>query len=385
VTASPGESVQAAPRSRVPRPATLVTNALVASGFVPVWIAAALLLLVAAIVAPETLQSGSFSSLLPLMTFLAVAAVGQMLVIMTGGIDLSIPGTLTLVANLIVGVSAGAGGNLGLSILICFACAAAIGLVNGVLVGVAQLNPLIVTLALGQILLGVATWYASTLANESSVPGSLSSFATDRFLGVSLIFWVGVGITLLLALFLRYTAVGRRFQAVGANPRAAWIAGVHVRRHIVFAYVAASVLYAAAGLLLAGFIRFPSLDLGDPYLLGPIAAVVIAGASLAGGQASVTSTWVGAFALTLLSQILQVLGLSTAWQLVVFGIAIVGGMVVSGDRIVGVVGALMQRPALRVRVGGSGPDSPDSLERRHRGEHGTAVGSAGADRLGSRE
>jgi ribose transport system permease protein len=110
-------------------------------------------------------------------------------------------------------------------------------------------------------------------------------------------------------------------------------------------------LYGTAGILLAGFIRSPSIDLGDPYLLGPIAAVVIGGASLAGGLASVTSTWVAAFALTVLSQMLRVLGLTTAWQYLVYGIAIAAGMVISGDRIVGVLGGALQRPRFQEWIG----------------------------------
>jgi ribose/xylose/arabinose/galactoside ABC-type transport system permease subunit len=126
-----------------------------------------------------------------------------------------------------------------------------------------------------------------------------------------------------------------------------------VQRYVVCAYVAAAVLYGVAGILLAAFIRSPSIDLGEPYLLGPIAAVVIGGASLAGGLASVTSTWVAAFALTLLSQMLRVLGLTTAWQYAVYGAAIAGGMVISGERIVGVFGGLLQRERVRAWIGPS--------------------------------
>jgi ribose transport system permease protein len=351
------------PRPRVDL-ASLVSRLLVGAGFVPVWLATAALFVVAAIISSETLGHDSLSTILPLMTFLAIAGLGEMLVIMTGGIDLSIPGTFTLVANLAVGVNGGSNSKLAATVVICLAWSALIGLINGFLVGVARLNPLIVTLAVGQILLGVSSWYAKGIANESSVPSGLSAFATDRWLGISPIFWIGIMLTVLLALFLRYTIVGRRFQAVGANPRAAWIAGVHVRGYVIFAYVVASVLYGAAALLLAGFIKFPTLDLGNPYLLGPIAAVVIGGASLAGGLASATSTWTAAFALTLLSQMLQVLGLSTAWQLVVFGAAITGGMIISGDRIVGAVGALMQRPGVRERIGLRDVTTNDTNERR---------------------
>jgi ribose transport system permease protein len=318
-------------------------HVLVGSGFVPPWIVLGALFILAAVIAPDTLSGNSLSAVLPLMTVLALAGLGEMLVIMTGGIDLSIPGTMTLVAYLVIGFSNGSNGGLAGAILLCLLCAGAVGLVNGILVGFARLNPLIVTLAIGQIVLGFATSYANGLTAESAVPSDLSGLATNRFLHVSWIFWIGAAITILLSLSLRYLAVGRRFQVAGANPRAAWMNGIHVRGYVLLAYVGASVLFAAAGLLLAALINNPSLDIGSPYLLGPIAAVVIGGASLAGGLASVTSTWAAAFALTLLSQILRVLGLSTALQYVAYGVAIAVGMVISGDRIVGLLGGVRQR------------------------------------------
>lgn len=321
----------------------LVGGVLVGAGFVPVWLATAALVIVAAIIAPGTLSGESFSAVLPTMTFLVVAALGQMLVVMTGGIDLSIPGVVVLVANVIVGVSEGQDDRLALALVVGLALAAGIGLVNGLLVSVFKLNALIVTLAMGLITLGMATRYASEIANESAVPPALSSWAADRYLGLSSLFWVGLALTLALALFLRRTVVGRRFQAIGANTRAAWVAGLGVRRYVTAAYVVAALLFGATGILLAGFLRNPSLDLGSPYLLGPLAAVVIGGASLAGGVASATSTFAAAFALTLLSQMLRVLGLSTALQYVVYGAAIAAGMILSGDRIVSGVGRLALR------------------------------------------
>lgn len=356
----------------------LVTRVLVSSGFIPIWIGTGALFVVAAIIAPETLQSNSWSVVLPLASFLAIAALGEMLVIMTGGFDLSIPGVMVLAANVVVGVADGSDDRLAVAILVCLGSSALIGLVNGVLAGVLRLNPLIVTLATGQIVLGLAISYAAGIANESAVPRAFSQWATKRVFGVSWIFWVGVMLTVLIALFLRTTTAGRRFQAVGANPRAAWIGGIHVRSHVVSAYVAAGMLYGGAGVLLAAFIRSPSLDLGGPYLLGPIAAVVIAGASLAGGLASVTSTWVAAFALTLLSQMLRVLGLSTALQFVVFGAAIVGGMVISGDRIVAVFGGLLQRPSVGAFLGAGEDELADADEGRDSFEGSSAAVQTGA-------
>jgi ribose transport system permease protein len=326
------------------RYAPFLTSALVASRFAPVWLATGALAIVAAIIAPDALQSTSWAFVLPYMTILAVAALGQMLVVMHAGIDLSTPGVMFFGGTLIVGVGDGSNHRLAIAILTCLGLGAGVGLANGVLVGVLRLNPLIVTLAVGQIVLAWGVKYSRGVVEGGNVPEALSSWASNKPLGVSAVFWTGAGLTLLVALALRYTAAGRRFQAVGANPRAAWMAGIRVRTHVVFAYVAAGTLYAAAAALLAG-VRI-SIDpaFGAEYLLAPIAAVVIAGASLAGGLASATSTWVAALALTLLTQMLRILGLSTAMQFVVFGAAILVGMLVSGDRVAAVLGRVL-RPA----------------------------------------
>jgi ribose transport system permease protein len=155
-----------------------------------------------------------------------------------------------------------------------------------------------------------------------------------RILGVSAIFWVGLGLTIVVSVVLRYTAVGRRFQLVGANPVASGVVGVRVNLNQILVYVVAAVLYAIAGLALAGLIRRPGLYAGSEYLLAPIAAVVIGGASLTGGLASPFSTFAAAFFLTGLNQLMLTIGLPTSLQLVVFGLVIIGGMLVSGDRII---------------------------------------------------
>jgi ribose transport system permease protein len=324
-----------------PAPSSLITSIVIASRYIPVWIAIVLLLLVASLVAPATLTRVSFSAVLPLSSFLAITALGQMLVIMTGGIDLSTPGTMTIAAMTLVGVAAGSDDRLALAIATALAVSCLIGLVNGFFVGVLKLNPLIVTLAVGQLVNGAAIAYSENVTKEAAVPELFSAWITSQFLGANWIFWTAVIFTLSLVLLFRYTEIGRKFQAVGANPHAAWIVGIRVNTYIVFAYVIASLFYGLGGILLAGFIRSPSLTLGVPYLLGPVAAVVIGGASLTGGLASATSTWAAAFFLTLLSQMLRVLGLPSSLQFVVFGVAIVGGMIISGDRIVTVIENLL--------------------------------------------
>ena len=322
-----------------------VSSAVSAARFLPVWLAAAALVVIAAFVAPAALQSTSWSYVLPLATVLAIAALGQMLVVMNAGIDLSTPGVISFGGNLIAGVGAGSDHKLPVAILACLGVGVLVGLVNGVLVGLLRLNPLLVTLAVGQIVLAWSSKYSrDVVTNQPNVPGGLSSWATAKPLGISSVFWTGAALTLAVALILRYTTAGRRFQAVGANPKAAWMAGLHVRTHVVLAYTAAGTLYAVAAVLLAGVSIGIDPAFGSSYLLAPIAAVVIAGASLSGGLASATSTWVAALALTLLTQMLVIMGLSTAMQFIVFGAAIIAGMVVSGDRVAAVLGRGL-RPA----------------------------------------
>jgi ribose transport system permease protein len=327
-----------------------LTSIVISSRYLSVWLAIGMLLIACLLIAPETLMRTSLSAVMPLTSFLALAALGQMLVIMTGGIDLSTPGVMTLAAIMAVGIAGGADEKLPIAIASALGVSLLIGLFSGVLVGVLKLNPLIVTLAVGQLVYGATLAYADMVPNEASVPPSFSAWVSAPFLGLTNVEWTAIGASMLLVMLFRYSRPGRMFQSVGANPTSAWILGLRVNMYIVFAYMAACLIYGLNGILLAGFLRSPSLVLGAPYLLGPIAAVVIGGASLNGGLANSVSTWAAAFFLELLSQMLRVLGLPTALQFVVFGMAIIGGMVISGDRIVTLIeNSLMGFPRFNVK------------------------------------
>jgi ribose transport system permease protein len=325
-------------------PSSALTSFVVASRYLPVYIAIALLVVVAAIWAPETLGGVALRAMAPYGAVLGIAALGQMLVVMTGGIDLSVPGTMSLAAVIMIGVGAGSDANIGIAIGTALAIAAIVGLVNGILIGGLKLNPLIVTLAVGLIVLGLVNRYGRTFPVQNPVPEGWSDWVGTRVFGVSAVFWVGLGLTIVVSVVLRYTSVGRRFQVVGANPVASSVVGVRVSLNQIMVYVVAAVLYAMAGLALAGLIRRPGVYVGSEYLLAPIAAVVIGGASLTGGLASPVSTFAAALFLTGLNQLMLTMGLPTALQSVVFGLVIIGGMLVSGDRIIrGVEQVLRER------------------------------------------
>ncbi|HEX5938682.1 MAG TPA: ABC transporter permease [Actinomycetota bacterium] len=344
-----------------PAPSSALTAFVVASRYLPVYIAIALLIVVASIWAPATLSGVALRAIAPYGAVLGVVALGQMLVVMTGGIDLSVPGTMSLAAVIMVGVGDGSDANIGIAIATALTAAAVVGLVNGLLIGGLKLNALIVTLAVGLIVVGVVNRYGSTFPVQSPVPRGLSEWTSNRILGVSPVFWLGIALTIVLIVGLRFTTVGRRFQAVGANPVASHVVGVRVNLDQILVYVAAAACYAIGGIALAGLLRNPGVAVGTQYLLGPIAAVVIGGASLTGGLASPLSTFVAAIFLTGLTQMLRTMGLPTALQSVVFGFVIIGGMLVSGDRIIrGVEHLLRERkragtkPAAGASGGGTG-------------------------------
>jgi ribose transport system permease protein len=140
-------------------------------------------------------------------------------------------------------------------------------------------------------------------------------------------------LVVVLSFALRKTMIGRRFSAVGANPRSAWVAAINVTAYQIAAFAIAALLYGVAGILLSAFIRNPTLLVGDPYLLAPIAAAVLGGTAITGGVGSLVAVAGAALFLTHLGQILKMLGVSTAIQFIVQGIALALGMMLAESKV----------------------------------------------------
>ena len=298
--------------------------------FAAIWIAMAGLIVFSAIVAPRSLLPSTFLAIIPLAAFLAITAIGETLVLMVRGIDLSIPAVVTLSSTIVLGFTGGHDDALFTAVCGALLLAALVGLINGILIAVFELNALIVTLAVGAITAGATLWYRDSLPQEARVPPEMAAWGDARFLGINFAVWVVAALAIVLDIVLRKTPIGRRFSAVGANPRAAWIAGINIAAYQTAAFVAAGLLYGLAGILVSAFIRNPTLKVGEPYLLAPIAAAVLAGTALSGGTGSMVAVAGAALFLTQLGQVLQMLGLSSALQFIIEGIAIGLGMALSG-------------------------------------------------------
>lgn len=288
--------------------------------FVWIWIATLLLFAVSAWLAPGTVKLSAISAMLPFAAILAIAAVGQTVVIQQRGLDMSLPGTMSL-GGLVFATLGFMTGSLFIATVLTLVIAVMIGIVNGFLVSKVNITPIVVTLATNAILLGAVR----TLSGGSpmAAPQALADFSHIHALGVPMILLLAVGFILFVSVMTRSTIYGRRFVAVGANPATARAAGIPVLPYQIGTYAIAAVCFCVAGMLYAGYIGSASQTAGNDYLLPAIAAVVVGGTPFTGGKGSVVASGVAALFMAQLGQLVLSMGASTAVQLLVQAAAII--------------------------------------------------------------
>jgi ribose transport system permease protein len=289
-------------------------------------VVAALVLLVAAgfVFAPSSVSPGAIQSALPFAAVLAIVALGQTLVVMQGGIDLSVAGSVSLVIVIITHEAYGDNSKVLPAALGALVVALAAGAINGFLIGRLGLNAIVATLGMNALL------YAIVLTISGGTPRQttdlLAAIAGGSTLGVPNAVFFAIVATLVVTVVVKRTVVGRRFEAVGANGRAAWATGLNVQRHQGGGYVGAQVFYWLGGLLLAGILNKPTAYQGDPYLLTSVAAVVLGGTSLRGGRGNLVATAIAALFLTQLDQFVLALGVNFAVKTLVQAVAFAIGV-----------------------------------------------------------
>lgn len=293
------------------------------SQFSVIWIATALLFLISGVL-PGGLARGSVLTMLSYGSILTVASIGQMFVVQQRGIDFSVIGVMTLAAVVTAKFPANHGSMVIIAAIVVLVLGVIAGTMNGVLVAVFGITPLVATLGMNALLLGAAEMYLG--GSLAAVPGSLARFSSGALLGVPILLYIAVGLGVIFSLLMRGLAWGRELTGVGANPLAARASGVSVNRYQIASYMIAAVCYAIAGFLLAGYIATPSTDSGVPYLLATITVVVLGGTPLTGGRSSVMATVVAALFLSQLDQLVLSLGAPTSVQYVIQSVVIAGAM-----------------------------------------------------------
>ena len=293
-------------------------------GLITVLIANCLLFGASALFASSSVTRGPLLGMLPFAAVLVIVGLGQTLVIQQGGIDLSVAGSVSLAVVITTHQAQNQDDRLLAAVLMALGALIIAGLVNGFLIGILRLNPIVATLGTSSLL------YAAVFGVSGGIPRSttrrLAAIADALTLGVPNTVYFAVGATVVTTLLVKKTAPGRRFEAIGANQTAAITSGLRIYQHRVGAYIFAQLLYWLGGVLLAGIVAQPTAFQGESYLLASVAAVVMGGTSLLGGRGNLTATAFAALFLSQLQQFVLALGATFAVRTLVEAAALIVGV-----------------------------------------------------------
>lgn len=288
----------------------------------PIWFAVILFYVLAGVVSPAMLSTGQALNVLQVAALLGLVATGQVIALLVGGIDLSVGGVVTLTNIVATSIMLGQDSSIPLAIAVCLFLGMLVGAINGFLVAVLKVAPLITTLAMNSILFGAALVYTGGATRGTAAP-AFKIVGQGAVLGIPLsaVAWILVAIA--VAIMLRRTVFGRWIYAVGANSEAARLMGVPVKRTLIGAYVMCSVMAVLGGLLITSYVGNPSLGIGEQFLLNSVAAVVVGGTALTGGVGSAVATIGGALFMTVLVSFTNIARVSTGTQYIVQGALII--------------------------------------------------------------
>jgi ribose transport system permease protein len=295
-----------------------------------VWVALLVTLVVGVIAVPNFATAANADAILRQAAVLGVVALGQTFVVLTGGIDLSVGMLMGLVTVLANGIMAGDPGLMVPVLLVALVCGLLTGLANGLGITLARVDPLIVTLAMLSVLQGAIFLY--TDRTVGSAPAAFRELAYGSIGPVPMPALVLGLLAVASWVVLTRTPFGRYVYALGSDPLNARRAGIPVDRIRLAAYVMCSLLAAVAGLLLAARLGSGFTGAGAGFELSSIVAVVVGGTALSGGRGGVTGTIAAVLLLTMLSTMLNLLGVSPFAQRVINGVVIVVAVAVYTSR-----------------------------------------------------
>ena len=273
------------------------------------------------IATPHFLTVVNLSSVARQTAVINIMALGMTLVIITGGIDLSV-GSILGISGLFGCMAIQKGYPIPAAIFIGIGTGLLCGLLNGAMVTQLRINPFIVTLGTLEAYRGLALVVSKGLPVHG-LPDAFSYLGDGNLLGIPFSLWVLAVCAVFMHFLLENTKLGRYAFAIGSNSAAAYYAGVPIKFHLTAVYAIAGMLTGLAGMIEASRLMTGQPTAGQGYELQAIAAVVIGGGSLQGGEGSVVGTLIGAFVMGLLSNGSDLLGINPYWQQVVIGAVII--------------------------------------------------------------
>ena len=253
-----------------------------------------------------------------------MVALGQTLVMLVAGLDLSVTGVIVLTSVVIAQVGAGQDSRILPGLLVSLGFGALIGLANGLLITKRNVPPFVATLGMLVLIRGAQSAYTQGIPS-GEVPDGLK--VLNQSLGplpVSFVIWIAF--TALLAFILYATPFGRRVYAIGGNREAARLSGIAVDRYVVAVYIICSLLVVGSGIILSGYVGYVDRYLGRGFDLDSIAAAVVGGVAFSGGRGSLVAAMAGVLLVEFLSSLLLIIGMDVQAQLIVKGLVVIGAV-----------------------------------------------------------
>jgi ribose transport system permease protein len=285
----------------------------------------AVLIVAGGMLAPGFLTLSNILLLLSLSAYLGIAGIGETVVILTGGIDLSIAWTITGASIVFTGVTQGDDTHLWAGLAAAFAVGIGAGFVNGVGVAKLKISPIVMTLGMNNVMQGLTLIYSQGTPSGSAT-NSVKWIATG-WVGpapVVVLVWIGLGVIISIGLYA--TRGGRYLYGVGESPLVSRLSGIDNDRVIVAAYAISGLCAAVTGVLFTGFSTMAFLGMGDQFVLPAIAAVVLGGASIYGGRGTYAGTFVSAIFLTVLTTVLAIVNISIGYRNIIYGLVIIAAV-----------------------------------------------------------
>jgi len=288
-----------------------------------------LLIAVAPLISSALTPGPLTQSVVSLGVFTAVVAFGQFLVILVGGLDLSIPSVMTLAGVVLTSQTIFSGGLEMVGVLLVLAMGAAIGVVNGAGIVYLRVNPIVMTLATNVVIGGAVLVYTNGTPRGTAPEGLMNATQGNLWgvipvIAIPFVIFVSIAVVVM-----RTTSFSRRVYAMGSNRLVAYLSGIAVNRLTITVYAISGCVAALGGILLTGSSGMSYLTLGDPYLLLSLAAVILGGVSISGGKGSYLAVVGGALVLMTISIIMS----STSWpqstRQIVYAVVIIAAVIAS--------------------------------------------------------
>jgi ribose transport system permease protein len=288
---------------------------------VPVYVILGILILITSIISPTFRSTDNFVNIITHMAPLAVVSIGQTIVLLLGGIDLSVGSVISLSTCIMALLSSSSTVGLLESILLCFAVGAVVGVINGLGVVKLKIPPLIMTLSTMAFIKGVSLYIMPSPGG--SVPEGLV-MAVENNWGIINISGIIIVILYIVAIYLLgYTKIGRYFYAIGADEVSAEKTGLPSAKVKITGYMLAGLFAAVAGILLSLTMASGDPVVGDTFSLDSVAAAVVGGTSLLGGIGGVFGTLAGSFLISIINNILNMLNIFAYYQYIIKGFILV--------------------------------------------------------------